>query len=462
MRLAFCILAGCLAASAQVKMPEFDRQVLPNGVVLKLLPKRDVPMVTLHAVVRGGSESDPADKAGLASITAKLLRRGTQQRSAEEFSEELDFIGATLDVRSDEQSLSMTSEFLKKDLDTAVELLADALLRPTFPEAEVKKVMAQSIDAAKGIKDNPYGALGPYYRAFYYPKGHPYSRQITGDELSLARIGRDDIVVYHANRFTGKNMVIIAVGDFDSASLSAKLKKAFGSVKSGETYKWLASAPKLERKAARLRLIDKPGATQTFFYIGQPGIHRTHGDRVVMDLVNTLFGGRFTSMLNDELRVNAGLTYGAFCSVTMARLPGAVTITTYTATETTQQAMDLALDVLERFHEKGITQKQLDSAKAYVKGRYPTRNLETAGQLAGILEEFEIFGLGVDEIDGYFAKIDAVTIEQANAAIRKHYNLDNLQFAVMGDASKIKETVGRYAPEVEVISVSEPGYGSPE
>src|SRR5262249_13076375 len=139
-------------------------------------------------------------------------------------------------------------------------------------------------------------------------------------------------------------------------------------------------------------LIDKPDATQTYFLIGQPGARRSAPDRVALTLVNTLFGGRFTSMINDELRVNSGLTYGASSHVEMARLTGSLYITTYTKTETTQQAIDMALAVLKRLHDNGITAEQLASAKTYLKGTYPPQHLQTSDQIANMLGEIELFG----------------------------------------------------------------------
>ena len=204
--------------------------------------------------------------------------------------------------------------------------------------------------------------------------------------------------------------------------------------------------------------VDKPDATQTYFAIGQPGIHRTHPDRTVLWLVNTLFGGRFTSMLNDELRVNSGLTYGAASRLDENRLPGAITISTFTSTETTEKAVDLALDVLGRLAGKGITAEQLASAKAYLKGTFPTENLETADQLAGVFGDLELFGLSRGEVDDLFARIDAVTLEQANAAAKKHYRAGGLVFLLLGNASKIRAAAKKYAPDFTEMPITAPGF----
>jgi zinc protease len=447
-------------AAQQVKLPPFERQTLPNGAVVLLMPRSDVPLVTVRAMIRGGQEADPADAAGLASITAELLRRGTTSRTADQFAEQVDFLGASFNASSDDHAVYAGIGCLSRFLDRAVELVADAVLRPSFPEDEVKKTIAQRVDGAKSVKDNPGAALGVYFRPFFYGSAHPYGR--VSDEITLAKITREQIAGYHKRLFTGRNLTLIAVGDFEPKSLGPKLAKAFGDLPAGEAWQWVKDPSPPSRSSARLLLIDKPDATQTYFQIAQPGIHRAHPDRVGLLLVNTLFGGRFTSMLNDELRVNSGLTYGANCQLSQNRLTGAIAINTYTRTDTTAQAMDLALDVLKRLAGKGIDAEMLASAKAYVKGGFPTRTLETASQLANVLADLELYGLGRDEIDQFFARIDAVTLDQANALVKKYYRTGNLQFAVLGNAAKIREAVAKFAGSRKELSISAPGFRPPE
>jgi predicted Zn-dependent peptidase len=236
------------------------------------------------------------------------------------------------------------------------------------------------------------------------------------------------------------------------------VERAFGSAPAGEAYQWKNAKP-VSVTASRLLLIDKPDATQTYFWIAQPGISRTDPARTTLELDNTLFGGRFTSMLNDALRVNSGLTYGAGSTVDQYRLPGAIAISTYTRTETTEKAMDMALEVLKKFNAEGMTATQLASVKAYVKGTFPPRHLETADQLANELSEMELFGLNRGEVDDLFSRIDSVTLEQANAAAKQHYRTDNLTFVVLGNAAKIRDVVKKYAPSVTEVSVKDPGFG---
>ncbi len=410
--------------------------------------------------MRGGSESDPPKLAGLSAVTAELLRRGTPGRGAGEFSEALDSLGATWQASSDEQATQVSMEFLSKDLDRALGLFADAVMRPAFPDAEVGKVLAQRIDASRALKDNPPAAVSLYFRTFFYGASHPYGHLAGGDELSLARMQRKSIVDYHRQVYVGKNLAVIAVGQFDPSILAPKLTEAFGTIPAGEAYGWMVDNPPQRGAAARLLLVDKPDATQTYFQIGQPGIHRTSPDRVPLWLVNTLFGGRFTSMLNDELRVNSGLTYGASCRMEQNRLTGSLVISTYTRTDATEKAIDMALGLLKRIGEQGISAEQLASAKAYVKGLYPTQRLETSDQLATTLKDFEVFGLERREVDELFTRIDEVSLQTANAAARKYYQTRSLAFVLLGNAAKIRSAAGKYASGMREVPITKPGFQS--
>ncbi len=453
--LLFLAAVMALPLLSQLRLPEYTREQLPNGVTLVMMPKRDVPLVTLHMQAKGGGEADPPKLAGLADITNDLLLRGTAKRSAKAIADEVDFLGAAISTLSSSSANSITLEVLSKDLIQGVDILADLTLNSNFPEDEVAKELARALDNAKAIKDSPRAAIGPYSARFFFGDGHPYGN--LADEESIPRIRREDILGYYQRMYVGANMAVIAVGDFDPSKLRTALTSAFSKAKPGKAYGWVASKPVARPKAPRLLLVNDPQATQTYFQIMQPGISATSSDRVAMMLVNTLFGGRFTSMLMDALRVDAGLTYGVSSQMQQRRLPGSLAISTFTANETTEKAIDMALDVLKTLRTKGVDAEQLASAKAYVKGGTPTQLVETNDQLASLLAEFEVTGLNRDEIDTLFARIDAVTVEDARRVIDTHYRDDNLTFVLMGKREDIGELAKKYAPSPVFVELRVPG-----
>ncbi len=456
----FLSVLSAVTVFGQAKLPAYSKQSLPNGATLIMLRKPDVPLVSVSVLFRGGSEAVAAEKTGLAAITAELLRRGTEKRTAEQINGQLDALGAVMSSGSDAQSSMVAVEFTTRTSAKALEILSDLLLHPAFPDAEFKKVLAQRIDGVKSSKDNPARSIGQYFNPFVYPAGHPYARPSMGDETTLARITRDDVAGFFKTNYVGRNMILIAAGDFDPAQLGAQLSQMASALPAGEAFPAPKVAP-VQYASGRLLLIDKPDATQTYFRIAMPGVDRYSRDRVPLMIINTLFGGRFTSMLNDALRVNAGLTYGAGSQVIMDRAPGVIYINTYTRTETTGKAIDMALDVLKSLREEGLSPEQLASAKAYIKGGFPTQRLETADQLANVIGDLEVFGLNKGEIDDFFSSIDAVTVERANAVVKRYFTDANLQFLLVGNASKIQDAVKKYAPKMKVVPVSAPGFSAP-
>jgi predicted Zn-dependent peptidase len=441
-------------ALAQVTLPAYSRDVLPNGVVLLLSPNPAEPLVHFRVVVKGGTEAEPAQLAGIANLTAALLRKGSSKRTSVQFSNDLDFLGGTYGAVGSTSSTSISAEFLSKDFDQGLDLLTDALLHPAFPEQETAKELARQTGVEKALKDNAQASIARYLRSAFFGKDHPYGK--LASDATVARIQRKDVLEFYRRMYVGGNLIVAVTGGFDAAA-KAKLMGAFRQAPEGAAYRW-SSAPSLTRKG-RVLLVDKPDATQTYFQIAQPGVDRKNPDAAALDIVNTLFGGRFTSMLNDELRVNSGLTYGASSNVERSRLPGTISISTYTETSTTVQAVDLALDILKRLGEQGITQDQLTSAKAYIKGSFPTTRLETIDQVAAAITDLELFGLGREDIDGYFARLDAVTLAAANAAARKYYQSDDLTLVLLGAADKIRESVRKYGTLAE-LPIALPGYGN--
>jgi zinc protease len=207
-------------------------------------------------------------------------------------------------------------------------------------------------------------------------------------------------------------------------------------------------------------LIDKPDATQTYFTIGNIGTAVNDPDRVAIRVVNTIFGGRFTSELNEALRVESGYTYGARSFFDSRKEPGPFEIASFTKNETTTPAIDLALQVLQKLHANGVTAEQLGSAKSYIKGQYPP-TIETSGQLVRRIVVNEFYGLGDDEVNQLEARLDAVTPAIAKQVIEKHFPLDNLVFVLIGNSSAIGPAVKKYAEKIDQRPISDPGFWPP-
>src|SRR5215831_10860142 len=448
---------GCAGAvSAQkLQMPPHEKLVLPNGLTVLLLEKHSVPMVNVAGIIKTGSLADPGGMEGLASTTAGLLRKGTKTRTAQQFAEDIDFIGGNFEADAGSDYTSFGAEFLSKDSAKGLELVSDALLHPTFPQVEVDKLLAQSVDGIKAAKDSAREVLFEYYEGYLY-NGNGYGRPTGGDEISLKKIQREVVAKFYETYYTPGNTILAVAGDFNTEEMKKRIAEVFGdwTAKSAPTVKREAAEP---AKGKRLLLVNKGDATQTYFAIGNIGISATDPDRVAVDVVNTVFGSRFTSMLNEALRVESGLSYGAMSVFSKEKEPGPFAIYSFTRNETTEKAMDMALDVLKKLHTEGVSAEQLASAKSYIKGQFPP-SLETSGQLARVIARHEFLGLDDNEVNQLEQRIDAVTPDSAKQVIAKHFPMENLTFVLIGKSAEIAPMVKKYAEREDTKEISAPGF----
>lgn len=442
-------------ATSGITLPPYKKTVLPNGLTLLLMEHHEVPIVSFDFILRTGSTADPAGKAGIASLTAALLRKGTKTRSADDISNQLDFVGGAFTAGVTHDYTGGSAEFLKKDLAIGLDLLSDVLLNPTFPPAEVDKLLKQRLDGLKQAKDQPQAVIQRYFERYLYG-AHPYGRPAGGDENSLRRITRDDIAGFYNTYYAPNQLILAAVGDFTAAEMETALQEKFGAWPRKNTPAVSVPDPP-EFKGRKLLLVDKPDATQTFYRIGNVGVSFTNPDWPQIDVIRTLLGGRFTSLLNSELRINSGLTYGASCFFDARKTRGPFVVATFTRNAATEQAVDMTLDILKRLQERGVTEEQLQSAKTYIKGQFPP-DIETSDQLADLITRLEFYGLDAAYINNYFAQIDAMTLADARRIIQRYFPLENLVFVLIGKADEIKEVVKKYAPTMEVKAITEPGF----
>src|SRR5260370_28200480 len=224
--------------------------------------------------------------------------------------------------------MAISGELLAKDVDKGLDLFSDAMLHPAFAQAEVGKLLAQEIDGIKAAKDEAQSVALNYYYGYLFSK-NPYGRPGGGDELSLARIKRDAITKFYETNYAPGNTILAVAGEFNSAEMRAKIEQALGGWAAKPSPLPAVSAP-TPVKGKKLLLVDKPDSTQTFFVFGNVGTAENDPDRAAIRVVNTIFGGRFTSELNEALHVESGLTYGAQAFFDGRKKPGACSLYSFT------------------------------------------------------------------------------------------------------------------------------------
>jgi predicted Zn-dependent peptidase len=443
--------------SGGVSVPAHDRIVLDNGMKLIVMPRHDVPLISFNALVWGGESAGVPGKPGVASLVAGLLEKGAGKRDAFEFVDAVEGVGGTFNAGAGPESIAVRGQFLARDQHLMLELLADALLRPRFELEELENLRSRQIELIKAAKDSdPSELIGTYGRSFLF-RDHPFARPVMGSEASLAQITHQDILAYYRAHFGADRLTLVITGDLDSEWLRRAVTRYFAAWPRAARPPEHLSQPVRARSRSVL-LVDSPGSTQSHFWIGNVGVDRQYGQRAALDLVNTLYGGSFTSMLNTELRVKSGLSYGARSGFTRGTVAGEFAIRSFAQTQDTVKALDLSLRTLERLKSEPLGAQMLDSARAYVLGQYPL-DFETAADWAAALGEIELYGLGAGYIEGYGAELQRVTLEQMQTVIETAFpSPDSLAIVVVGDAGELRDSLAAYGPITE-MPLLEPHFG---
>ncbi len=446
--LSLFICVGFVSSYAQgYTLPKYEKFTLQNGLSIYLCEQKDVPVISLSAIFPAGAIYD-AGKSGLASLTATALKHGTKSFTKTKLDETLDFNAAYINTFASKESAGLSSKFASKDLPKILGIVKEVLLDPVFDVKEFDKEKKKLLQQLDQQKESPRSIMPAYFDKFMYGN-HVYGNVIQGTKSSVSKLTVLDIKNFYKENYLPEGSAIALVGDFNISDMKATLSSLFAGWKKGiKPQINLATKAITTQSSNRVLLINKDDAKETTFYIGAPGISRNNPDYVAIDVVNTLFGGRFTSMLNDELRVNSGLTYGASSRFGALKNAGTFVISTFTAQKTTEAAIDKALEVLDNLHKKGIDEDALTSAKNYVKGQFPPR-YETASQLSGLLTQMFWYGFDESFINNFEKNVDGLNLEKAKQIIATYFPKDKLQFVMVGKSSEIKKIIGKYGTITE-------------
>ena len=448
--IALIVIANTTKAQTQAaafKVPAYEKFLLPNGLTIYLMEQHEVPTISFSAILPAGAIYD-GQKSGLASLTASGLQYGTKSYSKSKIEEKLDFIGAQLNTYATKESAGLSAKFAGKDQDQVLPILKEVLADPIFNEEEFAKEQKRVLAGLEQAKESPRAVIGSYWDHFLFGD-HVYGNSVSGSPATVGKFNVNDLKAFYKANYSPSGSAIAVVGDFDTKQMKAKLSKLFsGWKKSDQAQQNKAAQPVAALTTNRVLLVNKEDARETTFLIGGLGVRRDNPDYVALQVVNTVFGGRFTSWLNDELRVNSGLTYGANSRFTPLKNSGTFAISTFTATKTTEPTIDKALEVLKKLHEKGIDDETLASAKNYVKGQFPP-NYETSEQLADLMTQMFWYGFNESYINNFQSNVDGMTSAKAKEIVNKYYPKDKLQFILIGKSEDIKKIAAKYGPVTE-------------
>lgn len=440
------------AAAKDVRFPAFEQKTLPNGLQVVVVEQHEQPAVSLRIVMKAGKVFEPEGKAGLAEGTASLLTQGTESRSAQQIAETIDFVGGFINANTGIESGFANARLTSDQLDLGLELLADVVQRPSFPQEEIERWRRQTLSGLQ-IQQQDAGYLADAATARLIYGSHPNGRPADGTPESIQGLTREDFVAFHKRHYLANNAILAVVGDVKPAEAFAKVEKHFGGWARGEEVQFPAfEVPKREKP--EILVIDKPDAVQTEIRLGQMGLAFRDPDHHTADVYNSIVGDNADARLYEEIRRKRGLSYGANSFFLMGNQPGWFQVGTFTKTESTVEVVKVALDVLRGMQKEPVPQDELASAKTFITGAFPL-SIETPDGIANQIVEAMKFGLGKEYIETYNDKIQAVNAADVQKFSQTRIQPDRMVIVLAGNAAAFRDALKKEFGDFREIPATE-------
>ncbi len=468
----WCVLSGAIASSGllaqqpadrskppavgpapSLKLPAIEKRTLSNGLQVWVMGVHKVPTVHLELAIRTGVAADPAGKFGLSSLTADMLDEGAGSRNALEISDAIDFLGAALSTRGSVDATYVDLHVPISRLGDALPIMADVIARPTFPEAELKRLRDERLASLLEMEDDPEELVQVAFPRLVFGPQHRYGTPVLGTAASLKSFTVADLKAFHASQFNPANAMLVVAGDVTAAKVVPMLERTLGAWKSPGAAKTAAVAPAPQLTARRVYVIDKPGAAQSQVRIGWIGVPRSTPDYFALRVLNTILGEAFTSRLNNNLREVHGYSYGASSRFDMRLSAGAFYAGAGVQTDKTAEAVKEFFNELTRIHET-VPAGELEKAKNYLALLVP-RSFETSRGTADALAQAWIYDLPADYYTTYADRVRAVTAADLKRVADKYIQPDKFAVVIVGDRKTIE--AGVKTLNLGPLTVVEPG-----
>ena len=441
------------AAPRPVNLPPIQRFELKNGLQVRVIQDQALPMVLFQLAVLGGRDQEPRELRSLSDYTAHMLTKGTRNRSADDISQTIDFVGGKLKSWADLDGTQVICLVLSKDWDTCLNLLPDVVMHPTFPEAEMGTVRDRLITMVKQVRDVDAKLVDEHFDNLLWGENHSRGWPVTVGSVNA--ISRKDLVAWHAARFKPNNAFLFVAGAVDPEELRRKLDETFGAWPRGEVVD-RKTYPDPKLAGLSIRLVDKPDQTQTQIKLGHLGLAHADPDYLAVSLVNyTLGGGGFSSRLMKKVRSEGGKTYHARTQFESERLRGEFWVYTFTRNAEAVTTLKMLLAEIELMRKGGPSAQELSDAQTHLAGKYPMY-FETAKGVVGKLLWHELHGLGEDYVREYPLRVSGVTLAQARRAAAEHLTTKDLMVVLVGNAADLEPQLKEAGFEYEKVGYLEP------
>lgn len=424
-----------LWASTCLASPKIEpkRVVLKNGITMLFVETHALPMVNISVAIKAGAIYDPQDNPGVANLTAMLLDEGTKNRTSKQIAEEIDFIGGKLSASGGEDFSSASLVVLKKDLKTGMDLLSDILLNPAFPEEELERKKKETIASIISEKDDPGAVVSKAFYKAVFP-GHPYGIPVEGEEESVGRITRDDIVRFYQQYYKPNNAIVAVVGDLGYKEAVALIEEYFRQW--GKSRITLPDVPAVTKVTKKGSILIDRNITQANIVLGHTGISRDNPDYYAVNVMNYILGGGgFQSRLVKEIRDKKGLAYSVYSRFDVNKYPGAFSVEIQTKNESALEALEGIKAELKKIRDEKVSDEELKDAKSYITGSFPLK-FDTNAKISNFLVQIEFYNLGLDYLNEYVKKIEGITKDDIMRVAKKYIDTENYIMVAVGNQEK--------------------------
>jgi len=428
-----------LGSAEPLKLPPMERATLSNGLKIVLAERHTAPVVNFSLLIAGGYSSDPNVAPGTCSFAQRMLEEGTPTRDSLKIGEELEGLSANFGTGANLDYANVSLNALKANLDKSLDIYADLVLHPTFPEKEFTRIQKERLAAIQREKVSPIQMGLRVLPSLLYGKDHPYDEGFigTGTTDSVSKMTRSDLAKYHDTWYKPNNATLLIVGDTTLAEITPKLEKLFASWKPGDVPS--IKVPDVPQPAKDVvYLIDRPGSGQSVIFGAQLAPPFNNPDQIALTLVNDIFGGNFSSRINMNLREDKHWSYGVGSRIVPARGERPYVSFSPVQTDKTKESMEqLVAEYKGIVSDKPITEAELKDAQDNATLSLPG-SFETVQQLSGAYGNILQYNLPENYYNTFIQKAVAVTPPEANEVAKKYIQPQHLIWLVVGDMSKVE------------------------
>lgn len=418
-------------------LPTVVEKKLSNGLTLWLIERPGLPLVSMYLAVKGGEASDPEHLKGLSNVLSATISAGTAKRSSRQIAEQLQALGADIDVGIGKDLSYIGIDGLSSGTDALLEILADTARNASFPQDEVKLAVENELQSIVASKSQPSYDLNQVFYRQVFGK-HPYAF-VNPDPEVISKITREDLRKAYAQRLRPDQAILVMVGNLATSQMEALAGKHFASWRSqGQKLADIPPAP--ETTAHAILLLDRAHSVQSTIYVGRPMPPAGNKDEFPLEVANTIFGGAFGSRLTMNIREDKGYTYSPHASVTGWNKGGLFTVSASVRNDVTAATLTEIFYELNRLATTLPEAKELTRAQRYLKGSFLLSN-ETSSALAATLTGYWIDDKTPEDLARYVPGIEKVSEADVQNMGRKYFASRKQAVAISGDAKAIKETL---------------------